>query len=367
MARPIPAAPARLLFALILTAAAVGCGRSANSATTKAAPPAVSVEVVAVPREEIVDVIDLVGQLEAEESVELRPETSGVVERVAFEDGDEVTAGQLLIELRDNEERAKLHEAEAELRLAQDELRRTQKLAEQKTVSPSELDRAVATAEAARARRDLAQVQLDRMHIRAPFDGVMGARVVSPGDRVSRTTPLVRIDAVSRLRLLFTLPETVLNIAQAGSAVDIAVAPYPGERFPGSVYYVAPTLDPVNRRLALKAWVPNAEHRLKPGLFANIRLEVARRENALVVPESAVAYDADGVFVWRVTPAQSVERVPVELGIRQNGRVEIARGIGAGDRIVAAGTHKVAPGVTIQEVAPVEVVSPPAHGPDAGQ
>jgi membrane fusion protein (multidrug efflux system) len=360
------AAPSRRLLALMLAAAAFGCGRSANSATTKGPPP-VAVEVVSVPRESIVDVIDLVGQLEAEESVELKPETSGVVKTVAFEDGDEVSAGALLFELRDDEERAKLHEAEAQLTLAEDELRRTRKLAEQKTVSPSELDRAIAAAEAAQARRDLAQVELDRMHIRAPFDGVMGARDVSPGDRVSRTTNLVRIDAVKRLRLLFTVPETVLNIAHTGNTVDIAVAPYPGERFPGSIYYVAPTLDPVNRRLALKAWVPNAEHRLKPGLFANIRLEIAKRDDALVVPESAVAYDADGVFVWRITPAQSVERVPVELGIRQNGRVEIARGIGAGDRIVAAGTHKVAPGVPIQEVAPVEAASPPARGADAGQ
>jgi membrane fusion protein (multidrug efflux system) len=367
VARLSSAAAPRLLLSLTLVAAAFGCGRSANSETTKAGPPPVSVEVVSVPRESIVDVIDLVGQLEAEESVELKPETSGVVKGVAFEDGDEVSAGALLLELRDDEERAKLHEAEAELTLAEDELRRIRKLAEQKTVSPSELDRAIATAEASRARRDLAQVELDRMHIRAPFDGVMGAREVSPGDRVSRTTTLVRIDAVKRLRLLFTVPETVLNIAHTGNAVDIAVAPYPGERFPGSIYYVAPTLDPVNRRLALKAWVPNAEHRLKPGLFANIRLEIARREDALVVPESSVAYDADGVFVWRLTPAHSVERVPVELGIRQNGRVEIARGLGAGDRIVAAGTHKVAPGVTVQEVAPVEVASPPARGTDAGQ
>ncbi|HEY0303216.1 MAG TPA: efflux RND transporter periplasmic adaptor subunit, partial [Rhizomicrobium sp.] len=337
-------------------ALAFGCGTPASSVNSKAGPPPVSVEVVAVPREEITDVIDLVGQLEAEESVELKPETSGVVRTVGFEEGDEVAAGALLFELRDDEERAKRHEAEANLTLAEDELRRIRQLAAQKTVSPSELDRAVAGAGAAQARRDLAQVELDRMHILAPFDGVVGARQVSPGDRVSKTTHLVRVDAVKRLRLLFTLPEAVLNVAHAGNPVQISVAPYPGEQFPGNIYFVAPTLDPINRRMALKAWIPNAERRLKPGLFANIRLEVARREDALVVPESAVAYDADGVFVWRVTAAHSVERVPVELGIRERGRVEIARGLAVGDRIVAAGTHKVAPGVPVQEVAPVAPV-----------
>lgn len=343
---------------LLAALAAGGCGRSEPSPAARSGPPPVAVEVVPVARETMVDVVDLVGQLEAEESVDLLAETSGVIERIAFEDGDEVTKGTLLFELRDDEQQARLRETEARLTLAEEELRRARALAAQRTVSPSELERAVASAEEARAQRDLAQVALARMHIRAPFDGVMGARRVSPGDRVSKTTPLVRIDAVKRLRLLFTLPETALALARRDRTVAIAVAPYPGEQFPGLVYYVSPTLDPVNRRLALKAWVPNAEHRLKPGMFANIRLEIATHTDALVVPESAVAYDADGVFVWRVGPGQKAERAPVTLGIRQAGRVEVTAGLAAGDRIVSAGTHKVVVGATVQEAAPVQAVSP---------
>ena len=361
-----PRRPHLIVLSLALAAVPGACGTPANSANPAAGPPPVAVEIVAVPRETIVDLVELVGQLEAEESVELRPDTSGVVRTVGFEEGDEVEAGALLFELRDDEQRAKRHEAEANLTLAEDELRRTRALAQQKTVSQSELDRAVANAAAARARRDLAQAELERMHVRAPFDGVLGARQVSPGDRVSTTTILGRIDAVERLRLLFTLPEAVLNLAQVGNSVEIAVAPYPDERFPGTVYFVAPTLDPINRRLGLKAWVPNAGQRLKPGLFANIQLEVARHPDALVVPEAAIAYDADGVFVWRVTAAQSVERVPVALGIRERGRVEVTQGLAAGDRIVAAGTHKVAPGVTVREAAPVPGVAPPEAAAGAG-
>jgi RND family efflux transporter MFP subunit len=99
--------------------------------------------------------------------------------------------------------------------------------------------------------------------------------------------------------------------------------------------------------------VPNADHKLRPGLFANIRLEAERRDDALVVSESAVAYDADGVFVWRVGADRKVTRVPVELGIRADGRVEIRHGLQAGDRVVSAGTHKLAPGSVIEEAAPV--------------
>ncbi len=366
MTERVAGAAPLLALAILLAALAVlnACG-GAPASPARSGPPPVVVEVVPVGRETMVDIVDLVGQLEAEESVELRAETSGVLEHVAFEDGDQVAKGTLLLELRDDEQRARLRETEARLTLAEEELRRARALAAQKTVSPSELERAVASAEAARAQRDLAQVALERMHIRAPFDGVVGARQVSPGDRVSKTTPLVRIDAVARLRLLFTVPEAALALARDGSAVGIAVAPYPNETFPGQVYYVSPTLDALNRRLSLKAFVPNAEHRLKPGMFANIRLEIATHADALVVPESAVAYDVDGVFVWRVGADQQAERVPVALGIRQAGRVEVRRGLSAGDRVVSAGTHKVVAGATVQEAAPLQASSPTARAPAA--
>ncbi|MFN8642008.1 MAG: efflux RND transporter periplasmic adaptor subunit [Candidatus Binatia bacterium] len=266
----------------------------------------------------------------------------------------------MLLQLRDGEERARLREATAQLTLAEDEFARTKALADRKTVSAAELDRATAAAEAARTRRDQAQVALDRMTIRAPFDGILGAREVSPGDRVSKSTALVGIDAVDRLRLAFTVPEGSVTAMRAGSPVEITVAPYPDERFPGQVYFVAPTLDPATRRLLLKAWVPNADHRLRPGLFTNIALEVARRDAALVVPESALAYDADGVFVWRVGAGDVAERVAVTTGIREVGRVEVTAGLAEGDRIVSAGTHKVAPGAVLRAVPPPG--PPPAAG-----
>lgn len=339
-------------LAALLLAAVAACGAPANSAPGGGGPPPVNVELATVAATPISDVIALVGQLEAEESVVLKPEIAGVVQEVFFEDGDQVRAGQVLLQLRDGEERARLREATAQLTLAEDEYARTKALADRKTVSVAELDRATATVEASRARRDQAQVALDRMTIRAPFDGILGAREVSPGDRVSKTTALVRIDAVDRLRLAFTVPEMAVTAMRVGSPLEITVAPFPDERFRGQVYFVAPTLDPASRRLLLKAWVPNDDHRLRPGLFTNIALEVARRDAALVVPESALAYDADGPFVWRADAGGTAERVPVVVGIRQGGRVEVTAGLAAGDRVVSAGTHKVGPGAVLRAVPP---------------
>lgn len=353
--------------ALLALWGASGCESPATSARPASGPPPVHVELAPVQQTAIRDTVDLVGQLEAEESVVLKPETSGVVASVGFEDGDEVQAGQVLLQLRDGEQRARRHEAEAQLKLAEDELTRTRALAVRQTVSVAELDRATATAEAARARRDLAQVELDRMTIRAPFDGVLGARLVSPGDRVSKTTALVRIDAVDRLRLLFSVPELAVTAMRVGSPVAMSVAAYPDERFPGEVYFVAPTLDVASRRLPLRAWIGNEAHRLRPGMFANIRLEVARRDDALVIPEAALAYDADGPFVWRVGAGDTAQRVPVAIGIRQAGQVEVTSGLAAGDRIVTAGTHKVVPGAVVRDVPPPPTAPVASAGGGAAQ
>ncbi|GIW41105.1 MAG: MexH family multidrug efflux RND transporter periplasmic adaptor subunit [Candidatus Binatia bacterium] len=348
-------APALLL---LLGSLVGGCGDPRAEAPARATPPPVYVELLEVSPSSIREVVRLVGQLEAEESVVVKPETEGVVESVEFEEGQLVRKGELLFRLEDEEQKARLREAEALLVLAEDEYRRTLTLARKGTVSPAELDRTRAAFEAAKARRDLARVELERTRIRAPFDGVLGARMVSPGDRVDRETALVRIDAVSRLQLVFTIPETAVGRARTGVPVEVEVAAWPGERFPGEVFFVAPALDPATRRLLLKAWVPNEHGKLRPGMFAEIGVELARHDGVLVVPESALAYDARGPFVWRVSEKGVAERVGVEVGLRQEGRVEIVSGLAPGDTIVAAGTHKVVAGARVLAAEPPEEKGP---------
>jgi membrane fusion protein (multidrug efflux system) len=345
----------RLVLCLLLAAA---CDHAQSNAPK--GPPPAAVELTTVQPGPIHETIDLVGQLEADESVVLKPEAQGVVGEIAFSEGEEVKRGDLLIRLRDDEQRARLAEAVATLRLAEDDHQRAQSLAKQRTLSPAELDAATSRRNAALARRDLAQVELDRTEIRAPFDGVLGSRMVSPGDRVDTDTELVRIDALSRLRLLFTLPEIAVSLAKVGLPLEIAVAAFPGESFSGEVYFVAPSLDPLNRRLLLKAFVPNDARRLRPGFFAEVLLEMPGRDDALVVPESAIAYDAAGPFVWRVDESGVASHVPVGLGIRRPGQVEITHGLAPGDRIVAAGTHKVVAGGRVRAgkaVAPPEALA----------
>lgn len=327
--------------------AGMGCGPGGSAQGPVGGPPPVSVEVVEVEVGTVEDIVDLVGQLESEESVLVRSEVAGLIESVEFREGQEVEKGRVLFRLRDDEQRARLHEAEAQLGLQQDVHRRTKELAARNVAATAQLDRASAELDAARARVELARVALDRTEVRAPFDGIVGVRQVSPGDRVTTSTGMVQIDAIARLQLVFTVPEIGVPLARLGAIVTIAVAPYPGESFAGEVFFVAPTLDPATRRLLLKAWVPNPDRRLRPGLFANIRVELGRREGALLVPEDAVVYDRNATIVWRVNGDNITERVPVELGMRSAGRVEVRRGLVRGDRVVSAGTHKVADGTKV--------------------
>ena len=139
----------------------------------------------------------------------------------------------MLFRLRDDEQRARLREAEAQLALTEGAWRRAQALAGEHVLSAAELDQAIANRSAARARIDLARVGLERMTIRAPFAGVLGPRMVSPGDRVTDETELVQIDAIATLKLAFPIPEPIVEWVRPGMPFTIKVAPFPDESLSG--------------------------------------------------------------------------------------------------------------------------------------
>jgi len=353
-----------LLVAPVLVA---GCERGGGQVSDGEPPPSV-VELHRVEAETLRDVAVFGGQLEAEHSVLVKSETDGVLAEVHFEEGQQVLAGHVLFRLRREEEAARLREALAQRRLAEEVFRRTRELLQRDATSIARHDEAAAQLAVAGSRVELARVALERTEIRAPFDGVVGRRLVSPGDRVTDADPLVQIDAIDRLEAVFSMTDAGIVVARPGLAVDIRVAPYPGERFRGEVFFVSPTLDPATRRLILKAWVGNADRRLRAGLYANVELEVARRENAILVPESAVVTDRSGTYVWRVGAEQRALRVPIQTGLRKDGRVEVTLGLEPGDLVVAAGTHKVFEGVRAVDAArsPAGQASRAREGPGAG-
>jgi membrane fusion protein (multidrug efflux system) len=337
-----------------------GCSQSGETAPTGPPPPVV--EVVTVTPRTLANDAALLGQLVAEQSVMVRSEVAGIVAAIEFTEGGAVKKGQVLFRLRDDEQLARLHEAETALRLAEANHRRTQDLSRDGIVAPSQLDDVTAALDAARARLEVASVVVQRQRILAPFDGYAGNRLVSLGARIEPEYELVQVESIDTLELAFQLPELALPLAKVGIPVDLKVAPYPDRVFSGAISFVAPSLNPQNRRILVKARVPNPDLTLRPGLFATVEARLGERENVLAVPDSAVVYGTDGTFVWRIGSDQKASTATVELGARHDGQVEVRSGLQAGDVVVVAGTNKLAPGIGVEAV-PAEA-KPVASGAD---
>jgi membrane fusion protein (multidrug efflux system) len=352
---------------VLVLLAALGCGAAETSP-----PPEkpVRVEAMRIDPGPLVDVAVFSGQLDAEHSVTIQPEVEGIIESIDFEQGQAVEAGAVLFHLRSREQEALLREAQANANLARERWERSEQLVSRDAASLAQRDVVKAEYEIAQARVEVARVAFERTRIRAPFAGVLGQRLVDIGSRVEPETPLVRLDAIDRLQVTFGISDEGLPHARTGLKVEAWVRPYPGERFPGEVFYVAPTLDPQNRRIWVKAWIDNHDRRLAPGLFANVNLEVRRVEQAMVVPESAVAQDDRGPYVWKVDAEDRVTRLPIQIGLRERGIVEVVQGLPPGTRIVSAGTHKVSEGAQVEisnEPLVGRVISTPPEGSLIGE
>jgi membrane fusion protein (multidrug efflux system) len=356
---------------LVAALAAPGCGSEGPDAQGSArGDKPVTVEVAAVEAKLLRDVATFSGQLDAEFSVVIKSEIEGRIESIEFEEGQNVAQGDLLVRLQNDTQKAVLREAIANRSLAQAEYDRTQQLVTRDAASAAKKDRVAAELEVAKARVDRARAELARTELRAPFDGVVGFRRVDVGDSISEEDPIVRLDAIDRLQLTFSTSDHAVAFAHKGMHIEARVAPYPGEVFPGEVFVISPTLDPQTRRVILKAWVANEDHRLRPGMFADLDLEVGRRESAIAVPESAVVFDHHGTFVWRVNDEDVAERVPIETGLRTSGIVEVTMGLHSGDVVVVAGTHKVSEGDKVAAATTLptgQALRPPKAGAEGGE
>jgi len=341
----------RFAASAAIFALAAACGAD-PAPEPSSEPEGTHVEAVTLAPQLLVDEAALTGQLEAEHDVLLQSEISGVVRSVAFVEGQRVEEGHVLFVLRDAEQAAELRVAEAELALVRDVFERVQQLTSRDIQSQARRAEARARLDQANAEVALAKLELERTRIRAPFAGVTGIRRASPGQRVEPDDPLVSLAAIDRLQLVFTTQEYAAPLARIGMPIHVRVAAWPGERFPGEVFFVSPRIDPATRRLVMKAWVANGERRLKPGMFANVDVEVSRKQEALVLPESAIVYDRNGVYAWVVGAGEKAQKVPISIGLRQKGRVEVLAGLSPGDRVVTAGTHKLKAGDPVVLVPP---------------
>lgn len=323
----------RLFLAGVLTAGlfATGCGRKAasNSAPTPGGGGAQKqpVEVVNITRRDLAESISLVGSLAPNETAQIRAEISGQVRAVNFHEGEHVPAGHVLLRIADDEVRAQLAQAEARFRLVELNLRRSEDLTQARSMSQAELDRTRSEFSSAQAEVRLLRVRLDKLEIKAPFDGVVGARTVSPGDYVTAATVITTLDDLSRLKVDFQVPERFVERIKSGSTFTLRARTPSGEvRTAGEVYFVSSVIDRATRSSQVKGYLATETASLKPGMFANIDIVLQIRKDALAVPEGAILITTRGpqIIAVRDQGGEKVaEFVPVQLGLRERGLVEI--------------------------------------------
>lgn len=346
------AGAAVLLSGFVLAGCASGSGGGP--------PPDTAMEVViekpsVMPVEQI---LSAVGSVEANERVEIKPEVSGVIESVHFVEGQRVRQGDKLFELDSRKEMANVAQAEAEEALARANLARAKTLIGTKAISQQEVDQLESEVAVKAALTQVERERLIEKTIVAPFDGVVGPRLVSPGQYVTAGTPLATLVDDSRLKVRFQIPERQISMVRLHQEGRLRVSGYTNSTFRGEIDLIDPEVDPATRTLEVRLVIPNEEGLLKPGMFANVEIVAGVRENAVVIPEGAVVPSLDDFSVYAVENGFAKLR-PVTLGVRMPGKVEVREGLSPEQPIVVSGTQKLVDGMKVVASKPLAAANPP--------
>ncbi len=347
-----------LLATLFVGALAAACGKE------EAAPPSLAAPVVVQPATvgDMEERIEGTGELAAPDRALIAAEVDGRITEIRVDEGAKVAAGEVLLAIDPEKRRldadsasAQLRDAEASYVVAQREYERATALHEQGIASDSLLDQRGTELSRAQARRDSALAAsgvagklLRDASVRAPFAGLVAKREVSRGDYVRTGQALLEVVALDPIEVEFAVAERDSARVATGQPVTVTVEPYPNERFVGAVSAVSPVIDPRTRTMRVKARIPNADARLRPGLFARTDLGVAKRSGVVLVPAEAILQRADGEVLFTVGPDDRATRRVVKTGVQRDGRIEIVEGLAADAQVVVAGQAGLVEGAAVE-------------------
>ena len=314
--------------------------------------------------------IEAVGTVEAEHSVQVRAQVSGVLQAVHFKEGDRVKAGQLLFQIdprtyqaQYNQALAQLARDKAQLENARAQQERLAPLLKREFITRQEYDVAVtsaksleATVAADQAAAEQARIQLSYARITAPISGRTGALAVKPGNLVQAAgagAPLVTINSTDPILVSFSIPERQLeDVRRYQSDPNMRIEILADRNAPpvaeGKLVFVDNTVTPQTGTVLLKTRVPNAKEVIWPGQFVNVRVVLTIESEAVVVPEAAVQPGQDGSFVYLIDENSKVKVQPVKISRQLGADVVIASGVKPGDRVITEIPQALMPGATVQ-------------------
>jgi len=287
----------------------------------------------------------IVGTIEANESVVLKSEVSGKITGIFFNEGQHVKQGTLLIKVYDDDLQAQLVKAQANLKLTEDVEARQRQLLDREAISRQEYDVSFANLQAAQADVALLKAQISKTEIKAPFDGTIGFRKVSPGEYITPGVDIASLVDADPVKIQFAVPERYSQMLGTNTVIRYRLEGQPGER-KATVYAVAPTINQATRTLELKALAPNPNGALIPGAFARIEVLMETQRNVVLIPAESILSESAGQKVY-LYKNRKVHPVMVGTGARTNDRVQIVKGIAPGDTVIVTGMMQITASTTV--------------------
>jgi membrane fusion protein (multidrug efflux system) len=304
------------------------------------------VQAVIIKPERLDNKLVVTGSVQANESLELKSETSGKITGIFFQEGKRVKRGDLLVQINDEEIRAQLEKEKYNRKLNEDNEFRQRKLLEKDAISQEEYDNAANRLNTTMADIRLLEAQLAKTKVYAPFDGIIGLRYVSEGAYISTANPIATLYSLTPAKIDFSVPGRYSTEVKAGKKIIFTIE-NDTVQYRGEVYAIEPQIDQNTRTLKVRALADNRSYSLLPGQFVRVELILDSVDDALMVPSEALVPELSGHKVYLVENGK-VKESRVTIGIRTDRSVEITDGIQPGDTLITTGILQLRPGMEVQ-------------------
>ncbi len=290
----------------------------------------------------------VIGTLVAANNTEITPEIAGHVAKIFFQDGGVIVKqGTKLVQLDDAAYKAKLTSDKANLIYSETDYKRKVLLGKQGAISQQAIDQALADLKTKEAAVEESEVDVSKMLLTAPFDGVLGKFNISPGDYVTVGQKIVSLTDIQHLHVEYSVSEKYLAQLKPGQTIKITTSSYPNKEFTGVVKFISPTINNEDRTISLYAELSNEEHLLTSGMFVNVIQELGSENNVMIIPANSLVPTIDGQQVYKIVD-NKVMAVSVNIGQRIQNAVQITSGLALGDKVVTAGQQKLKDGMAVQ-------------------
>ncbi len=327
-----------VLLPLLCSIFYVGCKANAENKTEDEEKAVVALPVEA----QVIQTGDIAAHyngpvtLETESDAVVVAKINGIVEQIAVEEGQIVSAGDLLARLEDGRESYRLEEAKATLKQLENDYKRNKELFAKNLINAETFERSRYAYEAQVATHKLAKLEYAYTRITAPFDGIVAERSIKLGNMIRANEPAFRIVNYNSLKAVLHIPEIEIQKLQTGQEADLSVDAIPGKKYRGQVDLISPVVDPATGTVKITVYINNADGRLKPGMFGRVNVTHERHAGAILLPKEALLSDdnQETVFVVRDSVAY---RSVVRLGLVNTIHYEVIQGLEAGDWVVTTG------------------------------